>query len=926
MSPERFRRIEELYHAAREGTAEERAALLAQADPELRSELESLLTEPAGGEFLEQPAIAHAPDLPVDSTLMGLASGALLGPYRIEGKLGEGGMGEVFRAIDTRLGRAVAIKTTGEQFNARFEREARAISALNHPNICTLYDVGPNYLVMELVQGETLAARLKKGPFSIEMTLRYAAQIAAALADGHEKGIVHRDLKPGNIMVTKSSLKVLDFGLAKSQDCETITSSRAVMGTPAYMAPEQHQGGECDARTDIYALGLILYEMFTGKRPPQNQPAPVEDFPERLAHVIQRCLEREPEQRWQTARDVKLELEWIAHAPEAGARKTETPARRSLVPWFISASLAITGVVLSVVLWRARQPVDHPLMRLNVDLGPEATAGINLTVAISPDGRQLVYPAHGPDGKRLLVTRLLDQAQPTMLSGTEGGIDPFFSPDGQWIGFFADFQLKKLSLQGGAPVSLGTLSNLTPAGASWGQDGKIVSAIGNLNPLSWIPVALGPWHALTKLGPGETSHRWPQVLPGGKAVLFTASPSAAAMDNASIEAISLESGQVKIVQHGGYYGRYLPSGHLVYVHRGVLYGVRFDLARLEVRGEPVPLLQDMAANPATGGGQFDFSSTGIFVYAAGANAARSWQVAWLDSSGRMRPLLAAAGAYMWPRFSPDGTKLAFVGPGPDIYIHDLERDTTSRLTFNGHANVPVWAPDGKHLVFQSVSNGFGFYWTRSDAAGEPQRLLESQNAAVAWDFSPDGRRLAYRVATTDGGSDNGSDIWTLPLDLTDPDHPKTGQPEPFLRTPADERVPRFSPDGRWIAYRSNESGNNEIYVRPFPAASGGKWQISARGGLYAFWSNNGRELFYETADNRIMVVDYTVNGDSFVPGKPRTWSDTQSFYSGFANMDLAPDGKRFAVFALSEAAPSENGSVHVIMLLNFFDELRRRIP
>jgi serine/threonine-protein kinase len=558
-------------------------------------------------------------------------------------------------------------------------------------------------------------------------------------------------------------------------------------------------------------------------------------------------------------------------------------------------------------------------------LGPDAMTGLNLTAAISPDGRRLVFPERGPDGRQQLATRLLDQAQPTLLPGTEGGSDPFFSPDSQSIGFFAGGQLRKISVQGGAPLTLCNTVNATSYGASWGQDGNIVAALGVLVPLARVPAAGGPPGPLTKMGPGEIAQRWPQVLPGGDAVLFTSSGTAA-LDDANIEAVSLKTGQVKTVQHGGYYGRYLPSGHLVYVHQGVLFGVKFDPARLEVRGAPVPILEDVAANPVTGGGQFDFSwgpsGHGTFVYAVGKSAAQTWQVNWLDSSGKMQPLLAAPGPYGEPRLSPDGRKLAFAGDGADIYVQDLERDTTTRLTFTGHSAVPVWAPDGKHIVFVSGASDISFYWVQSDGAGEPQRLLEASNIMVPWSISSDGRRLAY----FERNPDTGSDLWTLPLDLTDPDRPKPGKPELFLRTRADEGLPRFSPDGRWIAYRSNELGSQQIYVRPFPAASGGKWQISAGGGLYALWSNNGHELFYETADNRIMVVDYTVNGASFVPGKPRLWSGQQLFFTGASNLDIAPDGKRFAVLALPETPAGEKVSVHVTFLLNFFDELKRRIP
>ena len=457
----------------------------------------------------------------------------------------------------------------------------------------------------------------------------------------------------------------------------------------------------------------------------------------------------------------------------------------------------------------------------------------------------------------------------------------------------------------------------TSMGGSWGADGNIVTDSA-LAPLWRVPDAGGTHRILTKLGLGDATHRWPQVLPSGNAVLFTTSPSIGGMENANIAAFSFQTGQVKIVQHGGYFGRYLPTGHLVYLHQGVLFGVKFDPGRLEAHGSPAPLLDDVAANPVNGGGQFDFSSTGTFVYVAGKSAAQTWQLEWLDSSGKRKPLMIAPGAYTVPNLSPDGRKLAYVGGG-DIYVYDLERGIPTKLTFSGDCTVPVWAPDSRHLVFAS---GSALMWKRGDGAGEPRKLLDNPNGfARPWSFAPDGR-LAYN----ERNPDTKFDLWTLPMDLTDADDPKPGKPEPFLRTPADETIPSFSPDGHWIAYRSNESGIYEIYVRPFPAGSGGMWQISVGGGVYARWAKHGSELFYETTDNRIMVMDYKVEGASFVPGTPRLWTDQQLFYPGTSNLDLAPDGKRFIVFSTPEAAGGAKGSVHVTMLLNFFDEVRRKLP
>jgi Tol biopolymer transport system component/predicted Ser/Thr protein kinase len=901
-----LRQVEGLYHAARE----DRAAL-DQADPELRREVESLLAQ----DGVSLPSL----NLVSDSTVTQVAVGTQLGPYRIEALIGAGGMGAVYRAVDTRLDRRVAIKISARQFSARFAREARAIAALNHPHICTLYDVGPNYLVMELVEGKPL-----KGPLPLDQALEYAAQICDALDAAHRKSITHRDLKPGNILATKQGIKLLDFGLAKvarASAGESLTATNAVMGTPAYMAPEQREGKECDARTDIYAFGCVLYEMLTGKRAAQER-TPVE--PAALESVLRTCLEKDPEDRWQSARDIKRALALPAPAPSVRAGFNK-------VSWVVAA-LAV--VVAAAALWfalRPTRPLDRPLMRFSADLGPEAVEGPRITAAISPDGTRLAFVARGPEGKERLATRLLDQAQATPLAGTENAADPFFSPDGQWIGFFADGKMKKISVQGGATVTLCDAPNAR--GASWGEDSSIIVTLDFSTGvgLSRVPAAGGTPQAITRPGDkGEATHRWPQILPGGQAVLFTGHTVPTGYDDANIEALSLKTGQWKVVQRGGYFARYLPSGHLVYLHQGTLFAVGFDLDRLEVRGTPAPLLEDVTANAQSGGGQYDVARNGTLVYLSGKYSHASWPVAWLDSPGNTKPLLAAPGQYYMPRFSPDGQRLALAvaeGSNRDIWVYDWQHDTMTRLTFTQRNLFPVWTPDGKHIAIESLSPGANsIRWIRADGAGESQLLLESKNDLRPYSFSPDGKRLAY----VEVSMDTGFYLWTLPLDVSDPEHPKPAKPELFLRTPFAALEPAFSPDGRWIAYTSNESGRFEVYVRPFPsgAPSGsGKWQISTGGGAHPIWSRNGRELFYETLDNRIMVAAYAASADSFAAEKPRLWSNTQIREpAGVWNLDLAPDGKRFAVIARPEATAEQEGSVHVAVLLNFLDELRRRVP
>ena len=894
---------------------------------------------------------------------MGLAVGTRLGPYEILAPIGAGGMGEVYRARDTKLDRDVAIKVLPSGLAqeperlARFEREAKVLAALNHPNIAQIYGVEQGALVMELVEGENLS-----GPIPVPIALDYARQIADALEAAHEKGIVHRDLKPANIKVTPQGVvKVLDFGLAvvaqpaasraNASISPTLTLAASEMGvllgTAGYMSPEQAAGKPVDKRADIWAFGVVLWELLTGRRLFDGEtishtlaavltkdvdwthlPA---GTPSGVRALLRQCLARDLRRRLPDMGAARLNLEDAIAGHASDAPAPILPPRPAKLPWMVASIFGLALIAASVAYWQATRTVERPLTRLNVDLGPDAEAGLHITAALSPDGRRLVFPVR-VSGTTQLATRLLDQATPTVLAGTVGAADPFFSPDGQWIGFSADSKLKKISVLGGAAVTLCDAPTLR--GASWGKDGNIIAALGTRTGLSRVPAAGGMPQPLTKPeDKGQQTQRWPQILPDGGAVLFMGSVGAAQFDDAEIDVLSLKTGAVKTLLRGGYFPRYLPTGrskgHLVYAHEGVLFGVSFDPARLELLGTPAPLLEDLAGDPNSGGGQFDFSEgapsgPGTFVYGSGKSSTY-FPVWWLDSSGQTKPL-APAGIYYTPSLSPDGKLLALamqVEKGVDIHVYDWQRGAMSRLTFDGRGNVhPIWTPDGKHIVYNSGGMGGGSIgWVRADGAGEAQLLLESKSAWPS-SFSPDGRRLAY----AEQGIKTALDILTVPVDLSDPEHPKTGKPEVLLATPAIEVQPIFSHDGRWIAYVSTETGKPEVYVRPFPGP--GKRQISSGGGSYPFWSRNGRDLFFMTQDQHIMVVPFSVNGESFVNEKPRLWSEVRVGVTppGDNPLTFAPDDKRFAVFPNATLNDEKQGNLHVTFLLNFFDEVRRRIP
>jgi Tol biopolymer transport system component/predicted Ser/Thr protein kinase len=891
---------------------------------------------------------------------MTLASGTKLGPYEITGAIGAGGMGEVYRAKDTRLDRIIAIKVLPDhlasraELRERFEREARTVASLNHPHICVLHDIGQqdgtDFLVMEYLEGETLAERLKKGPLPLDQVLQYAIEISDALDKAHRKGITHRDLKPGNIMLTKSGTKLLDFGLAKLRgpqvavanlsalptEGSNLTAQGTILGTLQYMAPEQVEGREVDARTDIFAFGVVAYEMATGKKafegktsasvmakilevdpPPMSSLQPM--TPPALDRVVKRCLAKEPDERWQSASDLTHELKWIA----GGGAQTVVPGAataeraRLLRRWALVAGLAslIVAVITSVVTWNLKPSAPaapNPVTRLTVALPPGSELGVS-SVAFSPDGRQLVYEGRNGGGVLQLYVRSMDSLEGKLISGTEGALMPFFSPDGQWVGFFAEGKLKKVPITGGSSPVL--CDALNPGGGSWAPNDTIFFSDGPLPTLWQVSAKGGTAESVTKLDrqKGEISHRWPQILPGGKAVLFTVWTGPGA-DEKQVQLQMLGSGERRVLVQGGHTGYYVGAGHLVYSRRGTLMAVPFDLARLEVASS-APVAVAEGVEDAGEGAQYTISGNGSLAYVPGGYLFDT-RLIWVDRSGKLEPLAAPPRPYSYPRISPDGQQVALTisGAKDDLWLYNFARGTLVRLTSEGSSQAPTWAPDGKRLAYRATRAGSrNIFWRAVDGTGAEERLTIGEGLQTPSSWSPDGKMLAY---ADESGTTGAAGVSVLSIE-------REREARPFLQTRFDELAPVFSPNGRWLAYVSDESGRNEIYVRPFPGP-GEKFPISNEGGIEPLWARNGRELFYRAAD-KMMVVGVQTE-PSFRAGAPRVLF--QGRFAGAigrqAGYDISPDGQRFLMLKPSESAEAAPTQINVV--LNWFEELKQKVP
>ena len=893
---------------------------------------------------------------------MALGQGTRLGPYEIVSAIGAGGMGEVYKARDTRLDRTVAIKVLPEnlaadqEFRDRFDREARVISQLAHPHICTLFDLGRSpstasgpaldYLVLEYLEGETLAARLGRGPLKVEEALRIATEIAEALDAAHRAGVIHRDLKPGNVMLTKSGAgsmaapqtKLLDFGLAKPVGqfadgapkgtpytiadltapptmTSPITMRGAILGTFQYMAPELIEGRNADARSDIWAFGCIVHELLTGKKAfdgktqagligaiLEREPAPLLDVtptaPRRLAWILSLCLAKDPDDRWQHVRDLLHELRRLREAEEQPPPLPQAPASRTAWPLIVAGAIAVSAVVaLGSWLATRREPERSPLRVIvlpaegtEVNGGPAAPQA-----AISPDGRRIVFSANDAAQKSRLFVRPLDSLEPRPIAGTDDGELPFWSADGRYVGFFTgDRKLKKVVPDGEPAQTICDLPGAGPwGGGTWNRDGIILFGAGANHPIYRVPAAGGVPEAITKLDRGQhhRAHLWPAFLPDGKRFVFLITSADPAVRG--IYMASLGSPQTARLVEATVRAALAPPNYLLFVRDGTLLAQPLDEAGSHLSGEPKAIAEHVAYNPDVGLGRstFTVSETGVLVYRSGdVGGTSAAQLTWFDRKGAVVDLLGPPGLHQSFSLSPDGTRLAVSiydrrSRQADIWIADAARGTRARLTFGGgDKDFPTWSPHGDRLAFGSGRSNLHVKAATGVASDEP--LLEGTMDVVPDDWSADGQFLIYETSDPK----NGVDLWILPL-VGD------RKPRPLIQTPADEGGAQLSPDGRWLAYASNESGLNEVYVQPFPL-SGAKWQISRDGGSEPRWRHDGNELYYLAPDRAMTAVEVR-RGATFEAGPPVVLFRVAARNIGENTYIVARDG-RFLANALTQ--------------------------
>jgi serine/threonine-protein kinase len=883
-------------------------------------------------------------------------NGKMLGHYRVGEQLGRGGMGEVYVADDLNLNRKVALKFLPDAFAgdpermARFEREAKLLASLNHPNIAAIYGLeqaeGKRFIVMELVEGETLAKRIGKGALPVDDALAICRQIADGLEAAHEKGVIHRDLKPANVMITEGDrVKILDFGLAKalSDETQAVDSSQSptlteamtrpgvILGTAAYMSPEQAKGKSVDKRADIWAFGCILYECLTGRRAfeaetvtetlaaifkgePDWNALPAET-PADFRPILRRCLHIDPKQRLRDAGDIRIEIEEMRIVPlPPGTTASGRHAGRWAVLLVLAAFILIA--VTGIAVWNLRSttaPNPPAVARINVNLpsGDQLGDLRFKPIALSPKGNQIAYVALRGDIQQLFI-RPIDSLEAKIIADTEGARAPFFSPDGQWIDFFAGGKLRKVSVAGG---SIQTLCNASVGlGGSWAADDTIYFAPSTNSGLLKVSAQGGEPQEVTRLNraKGEISHRWPQVLPGGKAILFDVW-TGPGWEERHIAPHPLESGQQRILVQGGSSARYLPTGHIVYSHAGKLMAVPFDPDALQPNtGPAIPLGEEVDGGE---GANFALSETGSLAYVPQIEQRAAGQLIWVDREGRAETVGAPPRDYQTVRLSPDGRQIAthINGPTIGIWIYDLSRLTLTRLTSEqGSSQFPIWTPDGKSIVYRGTRSGFrNLYWKRADGSGMEERLTTGEDQQSPSSFSPDGKFLIW-VAINQETSE---DLWTLDLE-------GERKVEAIMASSFRESGGTVSPDGRWLAYGSDESGRYEIYIKAFRSA-GGKLQVSTEGGTSPLWNRNGSELFYR---NGIKMMSASIITQPLLAAEsPKVLFEVRftAGSSAASEFDVSPDGRRFLMIRTSE---KQQSLTQIQLVLNWTEELKQRVP
>jgi serine/threonine-protein kinase len=889
-----------------------------------------------------------------------IESGSRLLHYQIVDKIGEGGMGVVWKAVDTDLGREVAIKVLPDSLAgdserlARFEREARLLASLNHPNIAVIHGLheieGARFLAMELIQGEDLQQRLARGPLPLDEAEKLAWQVAQALEAAHDNGVIHRDLKPANILLTaEGTVKVVDFGLAKafsddsalgardSSLSPTLTSANTVagmiLGTAAYMSPEQAKGKSVDRKADLWAFGAVFYEMLTGRKAFEGEvvsetlasvlksdpdwsalPAAT---PPALRRLLERCLDKDPRRRLRDVGDARIALEDLMAGRYQESEVATIPplrqASRLAVAGGLLVGVLVGAAVGALAAWLLRPAAPRPTAR-HLEVAVEGDLPLfseqGSGVALSPEASFLAYPTgmSSDTSTFRLNLRSLDRLESLEVAGTTSAYNPFFSPDGQWVGFATPNELKKVAVAGGTPLTLCSVS--LSRGAAWGENGTIVFAPTPNSGLMQIPAAGGTPTPVTELEEGEISHRWPQFLPGGRRVLFTAY-SSNDRNAGRIEIVDLDTRQRTRLHDGGTYARYAASGHLLFANNSTLFAAPLGSDRLELSALPAPVLPEIAMN-SEGGAMYDVASDGTLVYLTGSVASARHLLKWFDFEGQTASVTESAREYVNPRLSPDNRRLAVevvVEGNRDIWIYDLDRDTQTRLTFGeGQEIFPTWSADGVWIYYGSTAETVGIYRKRTDGSGQEELIFASENKVLLnpYDVSPDGRFLAFHDQSPEG------DLWILPLDGSDP-------PKRFFQSANFEGDPVFSPDGRWLAYDADDSGRWEVYVRPFPGP-GGKWQISTEGGEFARWSADGSRLFYRDREGGIWSVDVDTRGESFSAGRPLRELELPSEYLG--DWDVDAGGSRFIVIQQGGAAGA-GGPNLVKFAFNWFGEVER---